>query len=130
MNGNPNDQAVEQNYLHNSEISQQAPHEVDATPLAHGPNHELGGKDAVEIGGLASPLPQPISRKAVDVQSSGTEASGSQETEEQREERLRVLEQKIERIREDKERLSQLQRLAEMEEETKREIMDVRLGVT
>ena len=81
-----------------------------------------------KIGGPASPSPPPISRKAVNLSSSGIGAGGNKETEEQIEERLRVLEERIERIREDKERLEELQQLTELEEETKREIMRVRRG--
>jgi hypothetical protein len=126
LNAAPGDQAVVQYLSGASEIRPQTPHEVDATPLSQGQKAELGGQRAVEIGGPVSPT--PISRKAVNVPSSSNEDGASPETEEQREERLRVLEERIERIREDKERLAQLQRLTELEEETKREIMNVRRG--
>jgi hypothetical protein len=126
LNAAPGDQAVVQYLSGASEIRPQTPHEVDATPLYQGQKAELGGQGAVDIGGPVSPT--PISRKAVNVPSSSNEDGASPETEEQREERLRVLEERIERIREDKERVAQLQRLTELEEETKREIMNVSRG--
>jgi hypothetical protein len=70
-------------------------------------------------------LPSPVSRKPV---ISASTSVASKDTEEQKEARLKILEDRIESIQADKERLEQLQRLTELEEVTKAEIMAVRRG--
>jgi len=102
---------------------------------------ELEAQRAIEIGGSeaeAAPSPSStrhsISRKPIASPNLGSlgpsntiekvsNSAGDKETDEQREARLKMLRERIERIRADKERLLEIQRLTQLEEETKAEIL-------
>jgi hypothetical protein len=101
---------------------------------------ELEAQRAIEIGGsprdsraesVSSPSStrHSISKKPVGspepstALDTGPSDHGEEETDKQEEARLAVLRDRIERIRADKERLEQIQRLSQLEEETKAEIM-------
>jgi hypothetical protein len=102
---------------------------------------ELEAQRAIEIGGSeaeAAPSPSstqhPSSRKPIASLDQGSpgpsntiekvnDSARDEETNEQGEARLKVLRERIERIRADKERLLEIQRLTQLEEETKAEIL-------
>jgi hypothetical protein len=102
---------------------------------------ELEAQRAIEIGGSeaqAAPSPSStrhsISRKPIASPDPGSpgpsntiekvsDSAGDEETGEQGEVRLKVLRERIGRIRADKERLLEIQRLTQLEEETKAEIL-------
>jgi hypothetical protein len=132
------------NYLQHQTPNVNAPHEIDPSEALlpeWAARSELEAQQATEIsraqresGYDAASLPTSpysIARKPMSpgIASASSDmigaapSTGDAEADEREEARLAVLRDRIERIRADKERLEEIQRLARMEEETKAEIM-------
>lgn len=89
--------------------------EAEAAPSPSSTRHSISRKP------IASPYPgSPGPSNTIEKVS---DSAGDEETDEQGETRLKVLRERIGRIRADKERLLEIQRLAQLEEETKVEIL-------
>jgi hypothetical protein len=89
--------------------------EAEAAPSPSSTRHSISRKP------IASPYPRsPGPSNTIEKVS---DSAGDEETDEQGEARLKVLRERIGRIRADKERLLEIQRLAQLEEETKVEIL-------